>query len=247
LYVLALFSGCSKQRVVENRPQKPPAEPALARAETLFKQRDDISKLREAVSVLAEARDPDNRNYDVEWHYAMYSCFLGRVIEDEAEREKLFNAGKEAARIASRMQPDRPDGYFWLAANLGELSKMSPISVGLKNIDDIQRAANKVIEIEPGYQGASAFDILAQVELNTHLIGGKAQKAIDDLQRALQIEKHNSILRVDLAKAYIAVNKYDLAKQQLEMALTTEPDPDYIPEHNAAVKTAKEMLATKFK
>ena len=246
LYSLFCVGACGSKEIVQTKVEKPPASDVLVRSDALFRQREDVSKLHEAVDVLAAARDPDNRNYEVEWHYAMYTCFLGRVTSDDSNREKLFDSGKEAARIASRIEPDRPDGYFWLAANLGELSKMSPISVGLKNIDDIQRAANRVIELDPGYQGASAYDILAQVELNTHLIGGKAEKAVEDLQKGIEIEKHNSILHLDLARAYIATNKYDLAKRELETVVTMEPDPEYLPKHKTTVETAKKMLATKF-
>jgi tetratricopeptide (TPR) repeat protein len=246
LYSLFCVSACGSKEIVQTKVEKPSPADVLIRSEALFKQREDISRLIEAVDLLSAARDPDNRNYDIEWHYAMYSCFLGRVTSDDSNREKFFDSGKEAARIASRIQPDRPDGYFWLAANLGELSKMSPISVGLKNIDDIQRAADRVIELDPGYQGASAYDILAQVELNTQLIGGKADKAVEDLQKAIEIEKHNSILHLDLARAYIATNKYDLAKRELETVVTMQPDPEYLPEHKTAVEAAKKMLATKF-
>jgi tetratricopeptide (TPR) repeat protein len=246
LCIQLAFTACTRTPDTPVKPQKPPVDDALARSEALFKQREDPAKLREAVETLAAARDPDNRNYEVEWRFAKDSCVLGQASTDDAEREKHFNAGKEAARIASRMQPDKPDGYFWLAANLGELSKMSPISVGLKNIDDIQNAANKVIEINPGYQGASAYDILAQVELNTHLIGGKADEAVGYLQKAIQIEKRNSTLHLDLARAYIAVNKYDLSKKELETVVTMQPDPEYLLEHNANVAEAKKMLATKF-
>ena len=71
------------------------------------------------------------------------------------------------------MEPDKPDGYFWYGANLGELARRSPITVGIKSVADIQQAMNKVIEIDPGYQKASAYDALAQIELQTTMTGGK--------------------------------------------------------------------------
>jgi tetratricopeptide (TPR) repeat protein len=223
-----------------------PVDETLAKADALFKQREDISKLRDAVNLVAQVRNPDNRNFDVEAAFAKYNCFLGRQTTDETEKQKAFDAGEASAQIASRLQPEKPDGYFWYGANLGEESKMSPVTVGIKAVDDIREAMNKVVEIDPGFQGASAYDILAQVELNTRLMGGKAEKAVEYLEKAISIEKNNTYLYVHLAQAYLAVKQPEKAKQQLNHALTMKPDPDYIPEHKAAVEEAKKMLATKF-
>ncbi|HTK38501.1 MAG TPA: tetratricopeptide repeat protein, partial [Pyrinomonadaceae bacterium] len=86
-----------------------------------------------------------------------------------------------------------------------------------------------------------------QVELSTRtLFGGKAEKAVEYLEKAISIEKNNTYLYVHLAQAYIAVKQPEKAKAQLNHALTMKPDPDYQPEHKAAVEEAKKMLATKF-
>jgi tetratricopeptide (TPR) repeat protein len=223
-----------------------PVNETLAKADALFKQREDISKLREAVNLVKQVRNPDSRNFEVEAAFAKYNLFLGRQTTDENEKQKAFDAGEASARIASRLQPDKPDGYFWYGANLGEESKMSPVTVGIKSVDDIREAMNRVIEIDPGFQGASAYDILAQVELNTRLMGGKPEKAIEYLEKAISIEKNNTYLYLHLAQAYVAAKQNDKAKQQLNHVLTMKPDPDYLPEHKAAVEEAKKMLAAKF-
>lgn len=237
--------GSGSPYVDTNRPKLAIPE-TLAQTDDLFKHRDDISNLTQAVQLAGRLRDADERNFEVEWKFAEYSYFLGQSQAEEADREKTFEAGKNAAGIAARLQPDRPEGYFWFASNLGELAKMSPISVGLRSVDDIREAANKVIELDPGYQGASAYDILAQIELGTRLTGGKPEKAVAFLEKSLELEKNNSNNRVDLARAYLAVDKYEQARQQLQYVIQMQPDPQYLPEHKAAVERAKTMLATKF-
>ena len=136
----------------------------IAKADELFSRREDVSNLREAVKLLAQIRNLDNRNYEVEWKFAKYNYFLGKMTPDEEESEKVLDKGEEAGRIASRMEPDKPEGYFWYGANLGEQSRRAPLTKGSTSVDDIQAAMNKVIEIQPGYQGAMAYDILAQIE-----------------------------------------------------------------------------------
>jgi tetratricopeptide (TPR) repeat protein len=225
---------------------KPPISDTLVKCDDLFRKREALENLRKAVLLAGQLRDPDGRNYEVEWKFAKYSFFLGRHATDEAERQKAFESGKNAASIAIRLHPEKPDGHFWFAANLGELAKMSPISVGIRSVDDIREAANAVIAIDPGYQAGSAYDILAQIELGTRLTGGKPEKAIGFLEKAVAIEASNSNNRIDLARAYLAVDRYAEARQQLEYVIKMEPDPEYLPEHADAVEQAKTMLATKF-
>lgn len=218
----------------------------LSSAETLFAQRTDLSKLREAIKLVAALRNPDSRDFDVEWTYARYNYFLGRHSSDEKEAELAFTQGKNAAKIASNVRPDRPEGHFWFGANLGELCKRSPVTVGLRNVDDVREAMLRVIEIEPGYQGASAYDVLGQIELATRIKDGTAEKAVEYLRKALELEKENSNIYLHLAEAYFALNKDSEAKQHLESLLKLKPDPQYLPEHNESVQAARKLLETKF-
>lgn len=219
----------------------------LTKCDALFKEREDLAKLREAVKSLAALRNPDRRNYEVEWKFAKYNYFLGKHTTDAKEKEKAFEDGKQAGKIASRIEPDKADGFFWFGANLGEQAKQSPVTVGIKAVDEIREAMKKVIEIQPDYQSASAYDALAQVELNTAgLMGGNPGKAVEYLEKALTINKENTYLYLHLAEAYIATGKRDEAKKQLEHLLKMKPNPDYLPEYNESVAKAKKLLETKF-
>jgi tetratricopeptide (TPR) repeat protein len=243
------LSACSRSSTPQNDEPPPPTRPipqTLEQAEQLFKQREDIEKLRQARTLVAGIRQPDHRNFEVEWKFAKYSLFFGDKLTDEDQKTKLFEEGRDAGKIASRMQPDQPDGYFWYGANLAELAKLSPVTVGYTSVDNIRDAMNRVIEIRPDYQGASAYDILGEIELNTRLFGGKASKAVEYLEKGIELVKDNSNLRLHLAQAYMDDNKLDLAKQQLQYIIKMQPDPDYIPEHEQNVAEAKKLLASHF-
>lgn len=218
----------------------------LKKADELFRQRTDVSKLREAVSLLAQVRNPDKRSYEIEWKFAEYNYFLGKQSDDTKESEKAFENGVQAGKIAARVEPNKPDGYFWHGANLGEQAKRAPLTKGLMSIEEIREAMNKTIEIEPDYQGASAFDALAEIELATRLTGGDAKKAVDYLEKAIALENDNSYLHLHLAEAYLAVNRAADAKKQLEFVLKMKPNPEYLPEYEESQKEARKMLETKF-
>lgn len=243
------FAACASKTETETAAtpkSSVPAAEVIARAETLFRQREDIFKLREAVKLLGATRTPDNRNYEIEWQYARFNYFLGRQTDSEKESDEAFENGVQAGKIAARIAPDKPDGHFWYAANLGEQAKKSPVTVGIKSVDDIRQTMKKVIEIQPGYQGASAYDALAQIELTTGLFGGKPEKAVEYLEQALEIEKNNSYIYLHLAQAYLAVDRDAEAKKHLRHVLTMDPAPEYTFEHREVTEKAKKLLATRF-
>ena len=241
--------SCSSKQAASNPVERVSPEAinkAFSDSESLFKQREDLDKLRAAVKALGSVRDPNNRNYQVEWTFAKYNYFLGKFSTNEEESEEVLENGRDAGRIASRMEPEKPDGYFWYAANLGELSKRSPITVGIRSVDDIKESMNKVVELQPDYQGASAYDALAQVELKTRLKGGDAQKAVQLLETGVQLAPNNTNIRLHLAEAYLAVKRDSDARKQLDHLLQMKPDPDYMPEHLECVEAAKKLLKSNF-
>jgi tetratricopeptide (TPR) repeat protein len=249
VFTLCLQWGCvSKSQPTSDAVPgvSAPIPETILKADALFKQRADISNLREAIKVLAAARTADQRSFEVEWKFAKFNYFLGKQSTDEKESDAAFEKGKDAALIASRVEPGKPDGYFWYGANLGEISRRSPVTIGLRSVGDIQAAMNKVIEIQPSHQNAAAYDALAQIEMATTLTGGKPEKAIELLEKAIEIEKDNTNLRLHLADAYLAVKRKDEARKQLDLLLQMKPNPDYVLEYNADVEKAKKMLETRF-
>jgi len=218
----------------------------LADSDKLFDQRQELANLREAVANMNRARRENAKSFDVESRLARYNYYLGRHSEDEKEREKAFEDGKAAGKSASKMEPNKPDGYFWFGANLGEQSNRNPLAIGVRSIDEIREAMNKVIDIQPNYEMASAYDVLGQLELGTRLLGGKPEKAVEYLEKGVELEKFNGETRVHLAEAYLVLGKDAEAKKQLNFVLEMKPNPAYLPEYAQQVEKAKKMLATKF-
>ena len=246
---LCIPIGCSRAKKAEVPAPALTAEQIhtnLSQADALFKQREDVSKLNDAVALLAKSRDWRAPTFDVEWQFAKYSYFLGKQTKDEKEAEKIFSDGRDAGRTAARLEPDRPEGHFWLGANLGELARLDPMMTGIKSVGEIRSEMNKVLEIDPGYQNSSAYDALAQVELETRFTGGSAQKAAELIEKALTTEKDNTNLHLHLAMAYLQLDRDAEAKKHLEQILQMKPNPDFAIEYRECVEKAKNLLATRF-
>ncbi len=219
---------------------------SLTQSESLFNQREDVAKVREAVETLRKARDYKQRNFEVEWKFAKYNYFLGKQSTVEKEANTAFEEGRDAGKIASGLEPQKAEGYFWYGANLGELSRKNMLTVGIKSLPEVRSAMEKVVELEPGYQNTSAYDVLGRIELETRLYGGKAEKAVEFFEKALETERDNMNIHLHLAEAYLAVKKEGEARKQLEKVLSMKPNPDYVIEGREAVEKATKLLATKF-
>ncbi len=242
-YTLTSCSLRAEGEIPARSVDKTTIGPAIDEAKRLFAGRDDLENLKKAVDVLNKARDPNERSFEVEWKFAKYSYFLGKRLDKEDEAIKIFESGKSAGQIASRVRPDAADGYFWYAANLGELSRISPVTVGIRSVDEIRDAMLKVIELDPSYQGASAYDALGQLELETRNVkGGKAEKAVEFLEKGLALNKENANIRVHLAEAYIAVKRDTDARRIINELLESKADPEYKLEHEQAVEKARKLL-----
>lgn len=247
---MCLLTGCSS--TVESHSADSSAasvniSESLSRAETLFNERSDLAKLREAVKTLGSARNPDLRNYEVEWKFAKYSYFLGKVEPIEKDSIAAYEKGRDAGKIAARVDPNKPEGHFWYGANLGELGRISPVTVGVKSVDDIREAMNASIAIDPNYQNASAYDGLGQLEMATRTLkGGTTEKAIEYYEKGLELSPDNANLRLHLAEACIAAKKDAEARKQLNTLFELKPNPLYANEHKVAVEKGKELMSKNF-
>lgn len=105
---------------------------------------------------------------------------------------------------------------------------------------------NKVIEIQPDYQCESAYGAFAQIELATRLTGGKAEKALEYLEKAMAIDKVNSYTHLYLAETYLALDRKADAKKHIDFILNTKPDAAFLPEYADAAAQARKLLETGF-
>lgn len=247
---VALSSACNSvnRSTDSTNSAKERVEPdvLIKQADELYAQREDLENVRRAIALLKRARSQDSKNFEVNWKLSRANYYLGKNTVDEKESGAAFKEGTETGDIAADLQPAKPDGYFWAGANLGGDAQKNPFSKGITSVSKIQERMNKVIELNPSFQGASAYDALAQIELATRLTGGKAEKALEYLEKALALEKNNSYIRLHLAETYLALNRKDEAKKQLEYLLKMQPDPNYLPEYKETAEQAEKLLETRF-
>lgn len=220
------------------------ASDKLAEAEPLYDAREDMTKARLAVAALRQAHAADYGNYDAAWKLARAAFYVGDRTDNETERDNMFREGIDAGKAAVQLQPNKPDGHFWLGANYGGRAAHSTLS-NLSSFQDIKSEMETVLKLNEGYEGYSAYLGLGRLYLQApKMLGGDPAKAVEYLEKGVKLNPNNSLMRYHLAEAYEETERHAEAKKQIETLMTITPDPKYIAEHKQAVENAKKLLET---
>lgn len=213
----------------------------VAEAEPLYEGREDMNKARLAVTTLRQAHAADYGNYEAAWKLSRAAFYVGDRTDNETERDNMFREGTDAGKAAAALQPNKPDGHFWLGANYGGTAAHSTLS-NLSSFTDIKMEMETVLKLDESYQGYSAYLGLGRLYLSApRVLGGDVSKAIEYLEKGVKLNPNNSVMRYYLAEAY-ETNKRDAdAKKQLETILTMTPDPKYTAEHKDTIEKARKL------
>ena len=245
LSLLAAQTGCRKVPTTAEKPidtgDDNVAKARLTEGDTLYDQRADMAKARVAVAALRQAQVADYGNYEVAWKLARASFFVGDHTKDD-ESDDMFRLGIEAGKAAVKLQPDKPEGHFWLGANYGGSASKSTLA-SLTSVQDIRSEMEAVIKIDESYQGGSAYLGLGRLYLQApRVLGGDTKKAIEYLEKGVRLGPNNSLMRYHLAEAYDAAGRDGEARKQIDALMAINPDPKFAAEHNDAVTKAKKLL-----
>ena len=243
--VMIASSSCRKtapgSQAAIDQGDEQQAAASLAEAEPLYGQREELPKIRQAVTLLRQARTADYGSYEAAWKLARADYYLGEHTTDDSERDDVFREGIDAGKAAIQLQPNKADGHFWLGANYGGSGAHSALA-SLSTVEDIRREMETVLKLDEGYNLGSAYLGLGQLYLQApRVLGGDNAKAISYLEKGLKFGANNALLRVRLAEAYAATNRDNDARKQIAIILSMNPEPGYVPEHNDAVAKAKKL------
>src|SRR5438552_3256178 len=123
--------------------------------DALYADRAHLESARRAAAIWTAdlARNP--RAYDAAWKLARAQYWLGTHAPD-AGRRTLLEKGIDAGRAAAALAPNRPEGHFWTAANMGALAESYGRRQGLKYRRPIRDELEAVLKIDPAFEHGSA-------------------------------------------------------------------------------------------
>ena len=205
----------------------------------LYRQREDLSSAARAADVWAERSSVD---FEAAWKLARACYWLG-THQAEQNRRSALERGVNAGESAIRLARDRPEGHFWLAANMGRLAESFGIVQALKYRGRIKDELERVLMIDPAWQGGSADAALGQWYATVpRLFGGSRQEAEQHLRRALDHDANNTSALSFLGEILAAEGKTDEARDLLRRVIDAPFDAEWAPEDREFKQKAAALL-----
>ena len=184
---------------------------------------------------------------DVEaaWKLARAHYWMGTSGPGTSDdRKRALEAGMAVARAVITQAPGRPEGHFWLAANMGALAEAHGLRQGIRHRGAIKQALERVLAIDPGYLDGSADRALGRWYFKVPgLFGGSKRRSEEHLRKALAYNPDSVITRLFLAETLIELNREDEARRELAAAIAAPLDPDWAPEDRIFKAQARQLLA----
>jgi tetratricopeptide (TPR) repeat protein len=218
--------------------------PQAADPDALYAQRQDLASARRAAGLWAERLESNPKDFEAAWKLARANYWLGGHAP-ERERKDLLEAGIAAGRAAVAVEPNRPEGHFWTAANMGALAESFGLRQGLKYRGDIRDELLVVLKLDPAFQQGSADRALGRWYFRVPgLFGGSRKKSEEHLRRSLGYNPNSTASRYFLAETLLAMDRRTEAIGELQRLLDLPPDPEWIPEDREFKEKAQRLLAT---
>ena len=212
--------------------------------DSLYAQREDLSKARDAAQIWAQRLAADPHDFESAWKLARARYWLGGHAP-EAERKQLLEDGMAAARAAVALQPDKPEGHFWLAANMGALAESFGLRQGLKYRGAVKSELETVLRMDPGFLQGSADRALGRwYNKVPGLFGGSNKQSEAHLRKALTYNPHSTATLYFLAETLQDEGKKDEARATLQQVLDAPLDPEWAPEDREFKAKAQRLLQT---
>jgi tetratricopeptide (TPR) repeat protein len=220
------------------------AAPAAGeRADALYADRSNLASARKAAEIWRAELASNPHDFDAAWKIARADYWIGNHSRDP-ERHTHFDGGIEAARTAVALQPNRPEGHFWLAANMGALAEASGMRAGLRYRKQIKDELDTVLRLAPAYQQGSADRALGRWYFRVpRLFGGSKREAEAHLRASLKYNPNNTASHYFLAEVMLDGGRRDEARAELQKVIDAPLDPEWAPEDRDFKQKARELLA----
>lgn len=214
-------------------------------ADALYKDRENLASAKRAADIWAARLATDPKNFEAAAKLAQARYWLGTNGLPESERKGALEGGITAARAAIAINASRPEGHFWLAANMGALAESFGLRQGIKYRGQIKEALLTTLKLDPAFLDGSADRALGRWYYKVPgLFGGSDKKSEEHLRKSLTYNPNSIISHIFLAETLAELGRKDEARKEAQAALDAPIDPDWAPEDRRFKETAKKLLQT---
>jgi tetratricopeptide (TPR) repeat protein len=210
--------------------------------DALYAERTTLASARRAADLWMAALADNPRDYEAAWKLARADYWLGGHAP-AAERRGFYQRGVAAGRDATMLEPLKPEGHFWTAANMGALAESFGIRAGLKYRKPIREELETVLRIDPAFEQGSADRALGRwYQKVPGLFGGDDRQAEAHLRASLRHNPLSTSSNYFLAELLLDHKRRDEAIAALRAVLACPFDPEWEPENQEFKAKARQLL-----
>ena len=218
--------------------QVPADDPAA-----LYKDRENLASAKKATEIWAARFAANPKDFESASRLAQARYWLGTNGLPEPERKAALEAGIAAGRSAIAINANRPEGHFWLAANMGALAESFGLRQGIKYRGQIKDALVTTLKLDPAFLDGSADRALGRWYYKVPgLFGGSNKQSEVHLRKSLTYNPNSIISHIFLAETLADMGRKDEARKECQAAIDAPFDPDWTPEDRRFKETAKRLL-----
>jgi tetratricopeptide (TPR) repeat protein len=210
--------------------------------DVLYAGREQLANARQAADIWEARLKANSRDFQSAWKLARACYWLGGHVPADEQRQQ-YERGIEAATRAVELEPARPDGHFWMAADMGAMAESFGLRAGIRYRGPIKKELEAVLRIDPSYQQGSADRALGRWYFRVpRLFGGSKDKAVEHLKRSLTYAPESTATHFFLAETYLDMDRPDDARREAQLVLDAPLHPEWTPEDREFKQKAKALL-----
>jgi tetratricopeptide (TPR) repeat protein len=212
-------------------------------ADALYADRTNLASAKKAAQIWAAALAANPKDFEAAWKLSRVDYWLGGHTV-ESEQRRFYEGGIDAGQKAIVLQPNQPDGHFWVAANMGMLAESFGLRVGLKYRRPIRDELETVQRLEPAFREGSADRALGRWYFKVPgLFGGSHKQSEEHLKASLKYNENSTISHYFLAELYVDDGRKAEARAELQKVLDAPINPELAPEDREWQDKARALLA----
>lgn len=228
--------------------------------EELIKNGDQFVQQFEHQKALATYFEADKispANWEILWRISRAYVDIGTKMPANTDKQKdeqlaIYERSFFYADSAVKLAPDQSIPYVRRAIANGRIALFQGIFSAIGTVNDVKDDCERAIQLGNGgnYYQALAHYVLARthakvceksylLRLPLGLGWGDMDTAIREFQTAIKLKPNFRMFYLDLAKAYIEEDEYELAKENL---LKVEKAPFVLEQDDEYLDEAKKLL-----
>jgi hypothetical protein len=215
-------------------------------ADALYADRANVASARKAADLWSEALKQNPRDFAAAWKLARANYWIGGHVPS-SESRAIYENGIAAGRTAVGIEPNRPEGHFWIAANMGAMAESFGVKQGIKYRGPIKEELETVLRLDSGFQQGSADRALGRYYFKVpRLFGGSKKESEAHLRKSLTYNPHSSATHFFLAELLLDDGRKADARVELQAVLDAPVDPEWAPEDREFKEKARALLTRAF-